>query len=61
MSKSLLQFLFQGAAESGMNLLAQQNAQQKPIKKGSIAGGCRPCAAVARREAMHKKWRGSQG
>lgn len=64
MAKGLLGFLFQGAAESVVNLAAQAGSNDttgvKKGKKGSIAGGCRPCAAAAKREAMRQKWQGGK-
>ncbi len=47
-----------GAADSVINLAAQGTSETKPMKKGSIAGNCRPCAAAAKRNAMNQKWQG---
>jgi hypothetical protein len=61
MSDNWLKTLLQGAAESGMNLLAQNAAEtpaQGRARSKKVAESCTPCAIRAKREAMRQRWRG---
>ena len=57
-TKNWLKTLIEGVQESTVNLIAQ-NAPAPQGTRGK-SGGCTPCQARARREAMRAKWGGGR-